>query len=234
MSAKSGWADARNVLGVRLDNLGDVLMTTPASRAVKQSPAGAQAARLVPEIDDVAECRAPWVAQPEHAEASGPLIEQLAARRFEAAVIFTVYSQSPLPAATVLTAAQVHVICGELDVQRLAALVALAPVLLSNNSGPAHLAAAVGTPVVDVYALTNPQHTPWAVPHRVLFHDMPCRFCYRSVCPEAHHACLTRIAPGDIADAAEALLGARAPAPRSRTIDELLATSSETTAALLT
>ncbi len=33
---------------------------------------------------------------------------------------------------------------------------------------------AVGTPVVDLYALTNPQHTPWGVPHRVLFHDVPC------------------------------------------------------------
>ena len=33
-----------------------------------------------------------------------------------------------------------------------------APVLLSNNTGPVHLAAAVGTPVVVLYALTNPQH----------------------------------------------------------------------------
>ena len=61
---------------------------------------------------------------------------------------------------------------------------------LSNNSGPVHLASALGTPVVDLYALTNPQHTPWQTPHRVLYRDVPCRWCYRSVCPEGHHACL--------------------------------------------
>jgi ADP-heptose:LPS heptosyltransferase len=53
-----------------------------------------------------------------------------------------------------------------------------------------HVAAAVGTPVVDLYALTNPQHTPWLVPHRVLSKDVPCRNCYKSVCPQGHHACL--------------------------------------------
>jgi ADP-heptose:LPS heptosyltransferase len=56
------------------------------------------------------------------------------------------------------------VLVGGLDLGELAALIALAPVLIANNSGPAHVAAAVGTPVVDLYALTNPQHTPWGVP----------------------------------------------------------------------
>ena len=46
-----------------------------------------------------------------------------------------------------------------------------------------------------VYALTNPQHTPWAVPNRVLYHDVPCKFCYKSVCPQGHHDCLRRVAP---------------------------------------
>jgi ADP-heptose:LPS heptosyltransferase len=61
---------------------------------------------------------------------------------------------------------------------------------VSNNTGPVHLAAALGTPVVDLYALTNPQHTPWLVPHRVLSRDVPCRNCYRSVCPHGTNACL--------------------------------------------
>jgi ADP-heptose:LPS heptosyltransferase len=96
-----------------------------------------------------------------------------------------------------------------------AALVEAAPVLVSNNSGPVHVAAAVGTAVVDLYALTNPQHTPWAVPHRVLFHDVPCKYCYKSVCPQAHHDCLRRVPPAAVAEAALALLprdwtGARA------------------------
>ena len=36
-----------------------------------------------------------------------------------------------------------------------------------------HMAAALGTPVVNLYALTNPQHTPWSVPHHVLYFDVP-------------------------------------------------------------
>jgi ADP-heptose:LPS heptosyltransferase len=67
----------------------------------------------------------------------------------------------------------------------------------------------VGTPVVDLYALTNPQHTPWAVPHRVLFHDVPCKYCYKSVCPEGHGNCLALVDPADVVHAALELLKAR-------------------------
>ena len=69
---------------------------------------------------------------------------------------------------------------------------------------------------MDLYALTNPQHTPWNVPNRVLFHDVPCRFCFKSVCPAGHHACLAGIAPERVVEAVQALLarGRRAgPAP---------------------
>src|SRR5690606_30540495 len=50
-------------------------------------------------------------------------------------------------------------LAGELSVAELAALIEAAPVLVSNNTGPVHVAAAVGTPVVVLYAMTNPQHT---------------------------------------------------------------------------
>ncbi|MBW8848079.1 MAG: glycosyltransferase family 9 protein [Burkholderiales bacterium] len=88
----------------------------------------------------------------------------------------------------------------------LAALVQGARVLVANNSGPAHLAAALGTPVVDLYALTNPQHTPWRVRAQVLNHDVPCRNCLQSVCAQGHHDCLRRVAPRQVADAALALM----------------------------
>jgi hypothetical protein len=60
--------------------------------------------------------------------------------------------------------------------------------------------------VVDLYALTNPQHTPWRVPCRVLFEDVPCRFCYKSVCPEGHHRCLRGVSPEVVIEAAIDLL----------------------------
>jgi ADP-heptose:LPS heptosyltransferase len=68
--------------------------------------------------------------------------------------------------------------------------------------------------VVDLYALTNPQHTPWMVPSRVLSHDVPCRNCFRSICPELHHECLRGVRPQQVADAVcELLAGARLPWP---------------------
>jgi lipopolysaccharide heptosyltransferase II len=97
-------------------------------------------------------------------------------------------------------------LAGALDLPGLAALIEGAALLISNNTGPAHIAAAVRTPVVDLYALTNPQHTPWQVPSRVLFQDVPCKFCYKSVCPEGHHACLGLVTPTTVVGAALDLL----------------------------
>jgi ADP-heptose:LPS heptosyltransferase len=99
---------------------------------------------------------------------------------------------------------------GALGLAELGALIDEADLLVSNNTGPAHIAAALGTPVVDLYALTNPQHTPWQVRSRVLNHDVPCRNCYKSVCPAGHHDCLRKVAPDTVAAAALELLQERA------------------------
>jgi ADP-heptose:LPS heptosyltransferase len=100
-------------------------------------------------------------------------------------------------------------LAGRLDVGELAALLEAAPLLVAGNTGPVHIAAAAGTPVVDLYALTNPQHTPWGVASAVLFNDVPCRWCYRSVCPEGHHRCLRLVHPDAVVDAALELLAER-------------------------
>jgi ADP-heptose:LPS heptosyltransferase len=97
-------------------------------------------------------------------------------------------------------------LAGRLSVEELAAVIAQAPLVISNNTSAVHLASAAGTPVVDLYALTNPQHTPWRVPNRVLFEDVPCRFCYKSVCPEGHHRCLQGVSPDAVVEAALELL----------------------------
>jgi lipopolysaccharide heptosyltransferase II len=92
-----------------------------------------------------------------------------------------------------------HDLTDALELGGLAALIERATVVVSNNSGPVHIASALGTPVVDLYALTNPQHGPWQTPHRVLFNDVECRWCYRSICPQGHHACLRGIASNEVA-----------------------------------
>jgi lipopolysaccharide heptosyltransferase II len=350
------WEDARNVLCVRLDTIGDVLMTTPAIRALKESTegrrvtlltssAGAGIASLIPEVDRVMIYDAPWLKATAPRKDSRPELEmigRLHGEGFDAAVIFTVFSQNPLPSAYMCYCADIplrlshcrenpyqllshwikdpepaptirhevqrqldlvaqigcrtsnpllslqvspdtmrrvvqmlqgmgifcgdiplivihpgasassrryssrsfakvvrqlagrvrssivftgsageepiieeicstssvasHSFAGRLTLEELAALISVSHLLITNNTGPAHIAAAVGTPVVDLYALTNPQHTPWHVPSRVLFHDVPCKYCYKSICPEGHQNCLGLVAPEVVVDAAEDLL----------------------------
>ena len=331
-------------------------MTTPAIRALKDSgrdrtitlltsPRGAEVAPFVPEIDDVIEYNAPWMPGELRTSGAGDLdvAAELRRRRFDAAVIFTVYSQNPLPAAFLCHLAEIplrlahcrenpyslltdwvaepephnlirhevqrqldlvatvgcrtgderlsfrvpadavsgargllagfgidagrdrnwlvvhpgasapsrryppesfaavasrlardlgygvvftgtqqevplveqirsamgapsHSVAGRVSLGELAGVLSLAPVLVTNNTGPVHIAAALGTPVVDLYALTNPQHPPWGVPSRVLSHDVPCKNCYRSVCPEGHHNCLRLVAPDQVVRATLDLL----------------------------
>lgn len=353
--AANDWNQVENVLCIRLDTIGDVLMTTPAIRALKQShptrrvtlltsSAGAVTAPLLPDIDEFIVYDAPWLKATSPRTDSRPEYEmasRLRCLQFDAAVIFTVYSQNPLPSAFLCYLADIplrlahchenpyqllsdwvkdpepekfvrhevrrqldlvatvgcqtndermsmrvpedaialvqdilqklgvdkerpwvvihpgatapsrryspegfaevarrlvldmgiqviftgteperelvegiqtamgvtsHSLVGCLNLGEMAALVAIAPVLITNNTGPVHIAAAVGTPVVDLYALTNPQHTPWSVPHRVLFHDVPCKYCYKSICPEGHHHCLRLVTPESIVRAACELL----------------------------
>jgi lipopolysaccharide heptosyltransferase II len=353
MNSQGDWSTARRVLCVRLDALGDVLMTTPALHALAAggrqltlltSSAGAAVAPLLPMIDQTIEYDSPWMkATPPRGDSQydRKIVERLRAERFDAAVVFTVYSQNPLPAALLCYLADiplrlaharenpyqllthwikepepeqmvrheaqrqldlvasigavaddkrlvVHLprrataearqlleasgidlqlpwivihsgasapsrrypaehfaraarelalshgyqlvftgssleaglvseiirmaevaavsLAGKTNLEVLAALLALAPLLISNNTGPVHLAAAVGTPIVDLYAQTNLQHTPWQVPHELLFHEVPCKNCYKSVCPEQHHDCLRRVAPTAVVDAALRLL----------------------------
>ena len=59
--------------------------------------------------------------------------------------------------------------------------------IVVGNTGPAHLAAAVGTPVVSLFAPTVPpvRWRPWRVPHELLCVDVPCAGCRARVCPVA-------------------------------------------------
>ncbi|HTH61411.1 MAG TPA: glycosyltransferase family 9 protein [Paraburkholderia sp.] len=350
--------DVKRILCVRLDHLGDVLMTTPALRALRESapgrhltlfasPAGAAIAPYLADIDDLIVYDAPWASPAPQGSPHdhAAMIERLRDGGFDAAVIFTVYSQNPLPAATVCFQAGIarrlahcrenpyslltdwivepephasvrheverqlalveavgartsdprmrivvrdedrdalrarlaaHGIAGDeplvvvhpgataasrryasdkyaraLDeltraddcrvlltgtadeapltraiadaaqpatrarlvdfagafaLGEFIALLDSVDLLIANNSGPVHIAAALGTPVVDLYALTNPQHTPWRTPHRLLYRDVACRWCYRGECPVGHHACLQGVEADEVANAALDLL----------------------------
>ncbi len=97
---------------------------------------------------------------------------------------------------------------GRASFREFAALIALADLVVTNNTGPAHMAAAVKTPVVDLFALTNPpqQWGPWRVPHRLLNKPVSCAICYSRVCPY-NQECLRGVAPVEVVEAARELLG---------------------------
>ena len=98
-------------------------------------------------------------------------------------------------------------LAGRLPFAEFCALIEAADLTITNNTGPMHIAAATKTPVVALFALTNPpeQWRPWRVPHRLLNHDVPCRICYSRVCPYGHE-CLRMVAPGMVLEAASELL----------------------------
>jgi lipopolysaccharide heptosyltransferase II len=58
---------------------------------------------------------------------------------------------------------------GLLSLEEFMALIDIAPVVLSVNTGTVHIAAALNTPVVVLYAQSNPQHTPWKTPNKVFY-----------------------------------------------------------------
>jgi len=64
-------------------------------------------------------------------------------------------------------------VAGLFNLKELTACIAMARAMVSVNTGPMHLAAAVGTPVLALYAKTNPQHSPWMVPCKIIEFDVP-------------------------------------------------------------
>ena len=72
---------------------------------------------------------------------------------------------------------------GETSLRELAALYREAVVLLTTDSGPMHLAAAVGTPVVALFGPTSPERTgPYGEGHVVIRRNMDCSPCFRKAC----------------------------------------------------
>jgi ADP-heptose:LPS heptosyltransferase len=96
---------------------------------------------------------------------------------------------------------------GDTDLAQLAAVLAGAATVVVGNTGPAHLAAAVGTPVVSLYAPTVPavRWRPWRVPHAILTEPVPCAGCRARTCPVPGHPCIDELPLRAVLDAIERL-----------------------------
>jgi ADP-heptose:LPS heptosyltransferase len=113
------------------------------------------------------------------------------------------------PAGRAHRADRVVNLCGRTDLPRLASVLAGADVVVAPNTGAAHLAAAVGTPVVSLFAPVVPaaRWAPYGVP-AVLLGDQsaPCAGSRARACPVPGHPCLDRIEPAAVAAAVAALI----------------------------
>jgi ADP-heptose:LPS heptosyltransferase len=96
---------------------------------------------------------------------------------------------------------------GATDLAGLAEVLARATAVVVGNTGPAHLAAAVDTPVVSLFAPTVPivRWRPWKVEQALLFHEVPCALCRARTCPVPGHPCLSEVTVRDVLDAVDRL-----------------------------
>lgn len=346
------WKDLKKILCVRLDTLGDILMTAPALAELKaQNPQreltlltssiGAEIAPLIPEINKTIIFDAPWMKATIPYYNSVPVMKMincLKKERFEAAIIFTVYSQTSMPAAMLCFLAEIpkrasyshenpyqlltdwfpdpepqkyvlHEIKRQLalvtelnggrqisngkiklkieertkqrvkeilknegvdlkkpwlvlhpgarfeerifspsiyieaakkirektefqilvtgtakekelinsvaaqigdrafplfnkfNLSEFIALLDLSSLIITNNTGPAHMAAALNMPEIVLYANTNPQHTPWNKLAKVLHFDVSCKQCERGVCALIHTQKKQEVNVNDIVNA---------------------------------
>lgn len=95
----------------------------------------------------------------------------------------------------------------EPDLEVFKALIAAAALLLSNDTGPRHVAVALGRPVITLMGSTDPRHTAHLLEQqRVLTEDVSCRPCGEKDCPIGDHRCLERLEPRRAVEAAGELL----------------------------
>jgi heptosyltransferase-2 len=100
---------------------------------------------------------------------------------------------------------------GQLDLEELAALIEQADLFLGADSGPAHLAAAVGTPVVVLFSGTNQpeQWQPRGSRVVVVRQAVACSPCHRRACALSEHPCMTALDPTAVLTAAAWMLEGR-------------------------
>jgi heptosyltransferase-1 len=96
-------------------------------------------------------------------------------------------------------------LAGRTSLVELAALLQQARLAVTTDTGPMHLAAALGTPVVALFGPTAPWRTgPFGEGHEVVRLALPCSPCFRRQCPEPR--CLTELSVAGAQEAVEKIL----------------------------
>lgn len=136
------------------------------------------------------------------------VVEFLAERGFASVAIAAPHEKTVLE--KLAGEAQVQVVSSTLSLPEVTALAARSQLFVGNDSGIAHIAAAVGTPSVVIFGSSNIAHwRPWnSVPAEVVFEEMPCQPCHGYFCEKfAQPECILRVPVTRVVAAIERLLG---------------------------
>ena len=95
-------------------------------------------------------------------------------------------------------------LCGKTSIAESLALLEKCDLLVANDTGPVHMAAAVGTHCLVLFGSTRPDWTgPYGEGHRIIMRDLPCQPCLKHRCPRGDHACMEAITAGEVAEQIE-------------------------------
>ncbi len=107
------------------------------------------------------------------------------------------------------TQRQPIVLTGTTTVAEATAIISIADVLITNDTGPAHIGAALGTPTLVIFGPTNPLTTHPLSAHAEIIRRAPdCAPCMLRDCP-IDHRCMTAISPADVFERASVLMSQR-------------------------
>lgn len=126
-------------------------------------------------------------------------------RELGALVILTGGAADPLDRIQALMTTEVLNLGGRTTLRELACLYRRSALVITTDSGPMHVSAAVGTPVVALFGPTDPARTgPYGTGHRVIRRGLDCMPCFRKRCET--RSCMREITVEEVFEAAEEML----------------------------